>query len=236
MFRKDDEHLISTTSPWMSESQLGEVSEEDLLWIKSVGEKKCYAKGDIILHPGTYVDQLCYIDTGTVYTSLFNAAGEEKVICYSDRFVTAECFFNQEPIFCTAIALDEVTIYAIDRRYLAELLSTRLSIVSFILEVLSAKCRIFGWQINDLSMSCVYETICRLLCCYVIDHHLEDEPLIKINLTHKELAILAGAHRVTVSRVIATLKNNRILTTDEKNHLIITNWKGLKKIGFDDKM
>lgn len=224
----NEKDMMQTTSPWYVESNMGEITPEDWAFLAEHSERLCYKKGDYIFEYGVYIHNIFYINQGTVKYCGTNSEGESKTYFYTNRFLALECFFHGQPTHTNAIAIEDVEIFALDPAFSNEALA-RESIRNLAFKALSGKCRILGWQVEDLSLSKPLSKVCRLLCCYVS----EDKPHYKITLTHQELASLTGLHRVTITSNISQLRKSQIIQTDINGHITVLDWARLKALGFD---
>jgi Mn-dependent DtxR family transcriptional regulator len=67
--------------------------------------------------------------------------------------------------------------------------------------------------------------VCRILTCLE-----EANPKASHNLTHQTMACLIGAHRVTVTDVIAKLKNEGIIKTEKNGFITVKKFEKLRDI------
>ena len=222
---------IYTTAPWYIESNVGSLTIEDQAFLRNNSVILQYKPNEIIYSEGKIITELCYINKGVVRYDLNNSAGEIKTVFFTDRFLSLECFLHGQFALTNAIAVDEVEIFALPAE-LADDAFSRASIRNLALKALSIKCRILGWQVNDLSLCKPLEKICRLLCCYITS----DQGRYKIHLSHQELANLSGLHRVTVSNNISQLRRMKIIDSDKNGLIVVLDLEKLKEIGFDNRM
>lgn len=222
--------IFETTSPWYVESKIGCLAPEDLEFLRQYSTIETYDKNDVIIKSDTYIDKLYYINQGLIRCTLANSNGEEKTVYYNDRFIALECFFHRQPCAYKALAMKAVEVYAVDRKNSQFILEQK-NIRDLIIKALSFKCRVLGWQVDDLSLCNPLEKVCRLLCCYIST----DTPEQIIQLTHQELASLTGLHRVTITNNISKLKQLGLIQVNKDGHIVVLNWKALKEIGFDGR-
>ena len=222
------EEIMRTTAPWYVESQMGDLSPEDREFLRLNSTIVHYEPGELIYDYGSFITALNYINKGTVRYNLTSSEGEMKTVFFTDRFLALECFLHNQPAQTNAVAIDEVEIYALPAE-LADEAFARKSIRDLALKALSIKCRILGWQVNDLSLSKPLGKVCRLLCCYMTC----DEGHYRIHLTHQELADLTGLHRVTVTNNMSQLRKMKIIDMDGDGHIVVQDWEKLKELGFD---
>ena len=220
--------IMRTTAPWYVESQMGGLSPEDHAFLRDNSTILHYKPGEVIYDDGSLITKLNYINKGTVRYNLTSSAGEVKTVFFTDRFLALECFLHGQPAQTNAMAFDAVEIYALPAE-LADDAFARKSIRDLALKALSIKCRILGWQVDDLSLSKPLGKVCRLLCCYMTS----DEGHYRIHLTHQELADLTGLHRVTVTNNMSQLRKMKVIDIDQEGEIVVLDWEKLKELGFD---
>lgn len=223
-----DRNSIFTTSPWYPESLIDTLSSEEQALFTKAGIRCHYEPGSTIVQVNEYVDRIIYVAEGLIRSIVFSSDGTEKTVYYTDRFVALECFFHSQPCGYSAIAYNDVVAYEITRSD-AEMLLDNRAICMMFLKVLSSKCRVLGWQVNNLTLASPLGKVCRMLCCYFTS---EESGRI-INLTHQEIASITGLHRVTVTKTINLIKDMNIIYVDKHGHISIRDWNKLKEIGFD---
>lgn len=202
----DENSIITTTSPWFVESRMGSISDEDVALIKDLGRVQIYPKGAYIHFDGDIIEEFIYIDRGLARYFVSNEEGIEKTVYYTDKFISIECYFHQQPVHTNCIAEEELTIYRVDREY-EDVLMSRKSIRDLVVRALALKCRINGWQVSDLTLAKPIQRIARILCCYYFDERADmHRPLL-----HQEIADLTGLHRVTVTNYLNELRKKELL-------------------------
>lgn len=228
-YEKDQfKEIMRTTAPWYVESQMGALSPEDHEFLRQNSTIVHFAAGAEVYDYGSLITKLNYINQGTVRYNVTSSQGEIKTVFFTDRFLALECFLHGQPAQTNAMAVDEVEIYALPAQ-LADEAFARKSIRDLALKALSIKCRILGWQVDDLSLSKPLGKVCRLLCCYMTT----EAGHYRIHLTHQELADLTGLHRVTVTNNMSQLRKMKIIDFDENGEIMVRDWEKLKELGFD---
>lgn len=207
---------ITTTSPWFTETRLGQIDDADKEFIYQHGERVVYSKDEFILFDGDIVNELFYIDSGMARCFVSNDDGLEKTVYRTDMFVAVECFLHEQPIHYNCIAEEETVIYRVSRQY-KEALMDRPSIRDMVVQALALKCRVLGWQVADLSLSKPLQRVARILYCWYSDLPADiDHPLL-----HQDIADMTGLHRVTVTNYVNELRKMGIIEqTKHKNWVV----------------
>ena len=229
---RDQKAFIEGTSLLRDEHKLGDISPESLALFKKYSTKWHYQKGQTIFESGDYIHNLLYINQGSVVYELISAEGDKKIVSYVNRFLSAENYFNKQPILYFARALDDTEIFALDSQHEQEILACP-DIRDCLLRSLSALCRILGWQVNDLAFCSTRVKVCRLLCCYALA--MPEGNQFKVTLTHQNLAFMTGVHRVTITNILTQLRNEGLIEIGRLGHIVIKDWDEVMAIGFGDK-
>lgn len=220
--------MIKTTSPWYSDSQLEGMQPPNIDFIITHGEMKRFKKGEALIKPGQSVNDLIYLRRGRVKQVSMNSQGEEKIVSYQECFVTVEALFFSQPVDYSIIVDSRFAeAYFLQGEALQELLGDN-AFLRHLLKVVSIRVRMMAWHMIDGTLSNAMQKICRLLCCYTVSENKD-----RIRLSHNELALLTGLHRVTVSNNLKELKNREIIQTDDDGYILVKNWEALKQIGFN---
>lgn len=224
--------IVATTSPWHLESQIDQLDENIWQFIKSHGILKQYKRDELILAPGTIVDQLLVICQGQARMVLMDSEGEEKLVCYIDSFVAADGLFTAQPTHYSIVAdTDCVALYVIADSDVQILLDNN-KFLKYLLKIVSHRARVLGWQVIDATFSNALEKVCRVLCCYA----MRDGNKFTAPLTHIEISQMTGLHRVTVTNQIMALRQQGIVKLDAKGHISIADWEALKELGLGDSL
>lgn len=229
-FFNQESEIIKTTSPWQIASKFSHLPKEEWEKLKKHGKILHFQKNSVVIEADSYIDKIYFINKGHARSMLINSEGEEKVLFYTNVFIALECFFHEQPCSYVTIAMEDMEIFAIDRTHVEELMESK-AIRDLLFKALSIKCRVLGWQIEDLSLSNPMKRICRLICSFIAT----DEQYEFLPLTHQEMSQLTGLHRVTVSKTISQLKQMEVIDTDSKGHIIVKDWEALKEIGFEKR-
>lgn len=230
---KHIEEFISKTAIFGNNKSLNDVLEDDTKKIiVEEGLRWRYKKGTIIFDSGDYIHNLYCILNGSVIYELSDSAGNKKIVGFTKNFLSAECYFNKQPILYSARVLEESEIYALSYGTFEKLMLSK-SFRDLLLESLGEVCRVCGWQINELAFCDARSRVCRLLCCCAINDSDGGVPFVK--LTHQNIAFITGVHRVTVSNILLSLvKEGKIKKS--KSEYIICDWQSMVEEGFRDNI
>lgn len=228
----EQQNFIEGTSLLRDQHKLGKLSPESIALFKNYSTRWCFKKGQTIFESGDYIHNLLYIDKGSIVYELISIEGDKKIVSYVNCFLSAESYFNRQPILYYAKALEDTEIYALDEQHIEEIVGQS-DIRDFLFKSLSALCRILGWQVNDLAFCSTRVKVCRLLCCYALA--MPEGNQFKVTLTHQNLAFMTGVHRVTITNILTQLRSEGLIEIG-RGHIVIKNWDEVMAIGFGDTL
>ncbi len=219
--------IHQTTSPWRL--GINTLTDNDFEYIAKYSSFKIYDKNETIIEVNSVVDKIYFIRKGYVRYLLINSDGDQKFVLYSDSFISVSNFFHHQPTTYKVEAVERVEAYLVERSSLGLILE-RENIRDMILTHLSLNCRALGWQIANLSLSSALESVSHLIYCYFSKENTKKS----IKLSHKELSLMSGLHRVTITRTIGKLKKMGIVKISDDESIEVTDWQKLEDIGFDN--
>lgn len=195
-------------------------SDEDMFKNSGMYFKKIkYHKNDTIINVGDKVEKLYYLKQGTVRLYLVNSEGDLLFYHIKPGTTFGEAaFFNQVPAKIRAIAIDESIIYAFPKDIILTYFNKQDEFFKLLFKAISSKIYLITTLFENISNADSKVKLSRLL--YILAS--SDENLKKIiKLTHDELALMLGIHRVTISRNLSKLKKEGVITT--RRHTITIN-------------
>ena len=216
----------SPDSPYVVDN-VGKYHDElDILL--SISKIKRYFPGEMIYLQGEQSRYFYFVKKGKIKVSIFKEDGSEKILAIQEgnTFFGESAAFDRYSYFATATALEESELHVIGIDD-AEALIKQYPDVSFlIITSIIRKLRLLGLQVEDLSFFDAQKRIAHILIKLMCEVGYENEEgiVIKKNITHEDIASLAGLSRVTATNVLNHLerlniikKGRRMLTiTDSK--------------------
>lgn len=197
-----------------------------------LGKTKTYFKNCEIALP--CCPSVCIVTKGKVRVSLYGEKGLDKLLHFlipGEIFGELNYFENVEHNIIV-FAKEDTTISIVDQNTLNSLLKEHPEYYTYFIHSISRKYFLSLCHISDIlfhsSISKVANTLYRLSCltsssCEKVD----DVHVLPISLTHHELATLVGCSRITITRILATFKEEGILYSQNKT-LVITDIKKLQ--------
>ncbi|MEG6616678.1 Crp/Fnr family transcriptional regulator [Peptococcaceae bacterium 1198_IL3148] len=226
-----------STSPWLKSQFLGGtlLNNEDIDFIKQIGDKKQFVKGAVMLQIGSRGENMFFIHQGTVRYTLLSPEGVEKPVIYvtPGGFVGEEAFFHKQPILYDAVAMEFTEATIINQRNYWDMVS-RPGVAHIMLKSMGIKSRIMATQIEDLAFRTTVEKVARLLYCLLAENAGVKAATNNLSVTQQELASLAGAHRVSTTNAITQLKKEGLISVNSDGTVTVEDIKKLRIKGFGE--
>lgn len=209
-----------------------ELAPADLAAIDEVTIERRYKKNMIIFMEGEPGEGFHYIKSGKVKITQMAPDGREHIInILGPGEVFAEVLlFNRGPYPATAVAIEDSVIGIIKNNDLEKVVTENSRIALHIIRVMSKKLIHAQMKIRTLALS---DTVSRTAQVLVRLSRQYGQPVtggvqIAIDMTRQDLANLVGTTRETVSRVLSSLKKDKVIDFAE-HQIIILDEKSLRR-------
>src|SRR6056297_553809 len=210
------------------------LNEEELQIVNEISRVKKYKKDEIIFFEGEKGDYIYIIKKGQVKMLKMNQNGDEQILnIFKKNDILAEVIvFDKENYPATAIALNDVELFAIDSQKLFNIFLDHPQITVKVMKVMSARLRRAQQNIRDFGLKDSKSRLASLLFHLAEKHGKKsgkNQVAISLFLTQKELANMIGTTRETVSRNLNNIEKENIIKTSRKK-IIIKDMESLKKL------
>ncbi|HKL13193.1 MAG TPA: Crp/Fnr family transcriptional regulator [Halanaerobiales bacterium] len=210
------------------------LNEEELQIVNEISRVKKYKKDEIIFFEGEKGDYIYIIKKGQVKMLKMNQNGDEQILnIFKKNDILAEVIvFDKENYPATAIALNDVELFAIDSQKLFNIFLDHPQITVKVMKVMSARLRRAQQNIRDFGLKDSKSRLASLLFHLAEKHGKKsgkNQVAISLFLTQKELANMIGTTRETVSRTLNNIEKENIIKTSRKK-IIIKDMESLKKL------
>lgn len=224
----ESEKALMSTSPWLYSK--GTEGSEKILKYEHFAIKKKYKKGSYLIYVGDIPEGLYFVKEGVVEGCVVDQNGTEKIltISYKNTFLGEEVLFHHQPVIYYAKAVTDVVAYYFDQNTILNILKEDFEITQSIMYSMAIRVRALANQIDQLMFYSTYEKVLRTLYYYSSMKDTND-----FAISHRVLASIVGAHRVSITNVIGTLKELGIVDT-QYGKIIIKDEEKLKEMVFKD--
>lgn len=202
-----------------------ELAPADLASISKVTIERRYKKNMIIFMEGEPGEGFHYVKTGKVKIVRMTPDGREHIInILGPGEVFAEVLlFNRGPYPATAAALEDSVIGIIKNNDLENVVADNARIALHIIRVMNKKLLHAQMKIKTLALSDTYSRTAQILT-RLSQQYGRPVPgglQIDVDMTRQDLANLIGTTRETVSRVLSSMKKDKVLAFSDQQIIIL---------------
>ncbi|QAA95326.1 Crp/Fnr family transcriptional regulator [Pollutimonas thiosulfatoxidans] len=191
-------------------------------WIRSahLGQRRTYKKGEFLYLQAQVSSLFYFVLRGRVQVSIFREDGSEFVLEVMGRWALCgeAAAFDNLPSFSAAMAVEDVEVIVFDAKNMEQAFALHPELAVALLRISAMKQRVLGGRLQYLASpkpeKRIFELLSRLAELYGTEK--DGGILIGITLTHETISAMTGASRVTVTRTLARLKKEGVLTTHNK--------------------
>jgi CRP/FNR family transcriptional regulator, cyclic AMP receptor protein len=204
---------------------------ETLLEVATPGYAK---RKQYIYQPGDPADAVYWIKSGRVKISKLTEDGREIIVgMFQNGDVFGEmAFVEDKPREYFAEALDDLTYVSIRRSQLFALSRRKPGVIYRFAKLIAERRREVETTLESLLYKGVRERLAGQLLKLSKEYGIEDTrgKLLRIKITHKDLASLIGSSRETVSLTLGDLKRVGLIDVNNDRKIIIRNEKQLSQL------
>lgn len=189
----------------------GGLPEEHITEIEKIAVGKKFNKGDIIFYDGDDGTGFYLIASGSVKIYKLSPEGKEQIlhIVKEGDTIGAVPVFSGQSFPANACAISSCQLIFFDRKKFIQLITGKPALTMNLLALLSARLREFTIQVENLSL----KDIPGRLASYLLYLSKEQENIhcVKLNISKAQLANLLGTGPESLSRVLGSMKNKKII-------------------------
>ncbi|WP_324669975.1 Crp/Fnr family transcriptional regulator [Geochorda subterranea] len=200
-----------------------------LATIAALLRRRHYRRGMFIFLEGEPVEAVYFIESGSVKASTMDADGREHVlnVLGPGTFFPHVGFLDGGPAPATAQALEETTVWVMERAAFYTLLTREPQMAVQMVAVLGRHIRRLHAQLREMGMQAVQARLARVLL-RLARQLGEPAPAggrpeavrIQVHLSHQDLAGMAATTRETVSRLLARWRRAGLIRV-ERGYIVV---------------
>ena len=188
------------------------LSGEDMASLADAAMRKQYRRTEIIFTQGQPTREMFLIKVGRVKLTKVTEDGEEMTldIRQGGDFI-GENMLNEEVDYpVTAVCVEDTLTCGFTKAKFEQLILHRPTIGLQVIKNLSRRIDSLTSRIGNMSMTNLEDRLYKVLVNVAREHGVKSAAGLKIlfPLTHEDLSFLVGAHRVSITRAIKTLKES----------------------------
>lgn len=182
-------------------------------------------KGEALFFKDDPTETMYLIKGGRIKLSKVAESGDERVLGYrkSGDFIGENLIGDAERYPCSAWCLEETLVCGFTRQQFQQLVLAHPEIALQIIKNMSERITWLTDQVGNLTVTNIEERLHRVLLNLAREQGKDEQRglVLDFPLTHEELGFLIGAHRVSVTRAMAALRQSGRIRSDGKE-LILT--------------
>lgn len=215
------------------------LNETELASIAALLHRRRYRRGMLLFLEGEPVDAVYFVEAGSVKAFTVGEEGKEHIlnVLGPGTFFPHVGFLDGSPAPATAQALEDTTVWVMERAAFYRLLSGRPELAVRMVAVLGGHIRRLHGQLRELSTQAVPARLVRVLLrlCrqYGDPAPAEGTPRavrIALHLSHQDLAGMAATTRETVSRLLSAFRRANLVRV-EQGQLVVVDPERLEEWG-----
>lgn len=194
--------------------QFNDLDEKVILAIAQNSILRHYHQGEIIFFDGDEVDYLYIVVEGKAKISKFTSSGKEKIIhILEEGDIINEISLDRRKSSITAEMLEAGELILINITSLLRIMEKNFVLTLQLFNSLSLKLRQSYRQLRNLGLKKTGPRVASRLWKLARDYGEKNRQGIKIdlNLSQRELALMIGASRETVSRFLKELEREEVI-------------------------
>lgn len=202
--------------------------------LEEVVVSKAFQRKELIFKPGDDADAIYWIRSGRIKIYKVTEDGREIIFgMYQPGEMFGEmAFWGDEPRDCYAEAMEETRCLAIQRANLFRLAKRKPKIIYRIGKLVNERRRQTEEELESLLYKCVRGRLAGQLLKLSERFGIEDNRgrLLRIKITHKDMASLIGSSRETVSLMLSEMRRQGLIDLNSDRKIIIRDADQLAQI------
>jgi len=181
-------------------------------------------KGESLFLEGDGATTMYLLKGGRIKLSKLSESGDERVLGYRKPgdFIGENLIGDSELYPCSAWCLEETLVCGFTKAQFQQLVLTHPEIGLQIIKNMSERITWLTDQVGNLTVTNIEERLHRVLFSVAREQGKTDQRgfVVDFPLTHEELGFLIGAHRVSVTRAMAALRQSGRIRFDGKDIIV----------------
>lgn len=190
----------------------GDLRPEELAALTKIALRRIYQKGQEVFSQGKKADKMFLIKAGRVKLSKLSETGDEFTldIRKAGDFLGENMLLEDTLYPLTANCLEDTLVCGFDKAGFEKLVLENPNIGLQVIKNLSKRIDWLTSRVGSLSLSNLEDRLYNVLVNVAKEHGIKDHNgyIIQFPLTHEELSFLVGAHRVSITKAMKSLKES----------------------------
>lgn len=188
--------------------------------IKEIGTLLKISKNTMVYDQSTVLDKIYFVSKGLVKQSFISKDGKEKLLAIEKpgSVFGQVSMFLEVQIPSSVITMEDTELYYLEKNKVLKLIKDDPDFSLFLIKNMAEKLYSATKNIEDITFSTPKERILQLIKEFCTAEYGQDEEWVKIDFTlsHDKIASILGLNRVTVSKLMAELRDEGILRSSRE--------------------
>lgn len=180
--------------------------------------EKVFAPGEYLWKPGELLTRLYYIESGLVQTSVEHENGRRKILSFSGpgsiNAIGQRQDFKLENSIVTR-SITETRTLVIDNDLFYEMMGEKCELALTVVEWHARLANRLIYEVAHQEYNSLFIKLCNLL--YLFSQSFPENREGSVSVTQTDLADILAVNRVNVSKVLARLREEGIITTSRSS-------------------
>jgi CRP/FNR family transcriptional regulator, cyclic AMP receptor protein len=212
--------------PWLKKvSIFKEINDEALKKLEEITETIYYNEEDLIFEAGEDAEALYIIKSGQIRIEQVYRDGRKKTLAYlaDSDFFGEMAIITKESRCARAVSAKNSELFRIEKSSFLECLQNNSDLCFGILQVLCERLQMADSEISNLTFRNLPGRIVYKLfeLAEQFGEQSNEGTLIKLSVTHYDLADMVGTNRESVSKYISRFKKEGSIDINQKNITIL---------------
>lgn len=178
-------------------------------------DKTCsfYTKGTIIYREGSRLTGFFCVTRGIIKIYKTGIDGKEQIIRFAQKgdIIAYRSLLSQELACTTAQVIDEGVLCHIPYQTLLFLIKKNWQFSHHMLQIVCRELREANEFITDIAQKTVRERLAEVLILLKENFDMDNQNILKINLTREEIANIVGTATESVIRLLSEFRQNKLI-------------------------
>ena len=202
-----------------------DLTPEEFAALKPIFVIRDYVRGDVILHAEETGRYMYVVNQGRVKATKITTDGKEVILAIHGPgdFFGEMALLDGKTSPATVISMEKARVIMIAKKDFDQALVRHHSVIARLMQVLCLRCRDAWVQVETMAYYTAAARIKAMLLWLVQKRGVRrsDGMLIDLDLTHQNIADMAGISREKVTRVLRDFQARNLIIAGEKRRYIV---------------
>ncbi len=198
-----------------------ELAEEDINYFASKGKIATYPKGELIVREGERSDHMYVIISGRVRVFADNDNNRKIILNIQEagEYFGEIALIDESPRSASVETLEKSVLSKLSRQDFEKCIDERPDLAGSFLSALTLRIRYLTHSVKNLALNDVYHRVAYTLGKLAED--VDGEKVIKIPLTHRDIAQMVGSSREMVTKLMRELQKRECIEIRRGHRIIL---------------